>query len=107
MLRPSFPVVPVRTVWTPTEAGTGRSTAAQFPERAPSPSPMAVELIEGRSQMGRIVVSENVTLDGVVQDPTGEEGFRHGGWFASVGDRDRDERARVMLDEAVSTEAML
>ena len=32
--------------------------------------------------MGKIVVSENVSLDGVVEDPTGEEGFRHGGWFA-------------------------
>ena len=57
--------------------------------------------------MGKLIVSENVSLDGVVQDPTGEEGFKHGGWFASVGDRDRDERAKVMLDEALSTEAML
>ena len=31
--------------------------------------------------MARIVVSQNVTLDGVVQDPAGDEGFRHGGWF--------------------------
>jgi hypothetical protein len=31
--------------------------------------------------MGRIVISENVSLDGVIQDPTGEEGFRHGGWW--------------------------
>jgi hypothetical protein len=29
--------------------------------------------------MGKIVVSENVSLDGVVQDPTGEEGFERGG----------------------------
>jgi dihydrofolate reductase len=57
--------------------------------------------------MGKLIISENVSLDGVVQDPTGEEGFRHGGWFASVGDRDRDERAKVMLEEALSTEAML
>jgi len=57
--------------------------------------------------MGKLIISENVSLDGVVQDPTGEEGFKHGGWFASVGDRDRDERAKVMLDEALSTEAML
>jgi len=57
--------------------------------------------------MGKLIISENVSLDGVVQDPTGEEGFKHGGWFASVGDRDRDERAKVMLDEAASTEAML
>jgi dihydrofolate reductase len=57
--------------------------------------------------MGKLIISENVSLDGVVQDPTGEEGFKHGGWFANVGDRDRDERAKVMLDEALSTEAML
>src|SRR4051812_7114519 len=57
--------------------------------------------------MGRIVISENVSLDGVVQDPTGEEGFRHGGWFFQVGERDRDERAKVMLDEALGAEAFL
>jgi hypothetical protein len=37
--------------------------------------------------MGKIVISENVSLDGVVQDPTGEEGFRHGGWFGQIGDK--------------------
>src|SRR3954468_8886499 len=57
--------------------------------------------------MGRIVISENVSLDGVVQDPTGEEGFRHGGWFFQVGDKDRAERAKVMLDEALGAEAFL
>ena len=31
--------------------------------------------------MGKIVISENVSLDGVIQDPTGDEGFTHGGWF--------------------------
>ena len=40
--------------------------------------------------MGKIVVSENVSLDGVAQDPTGEEGFRHGGWFGQAGDKDRE-----------------
>ncbi len=38
--------------------------------------------------MGKIVISENVSLDGVVQDPTGEEGFRHGGWFNECGGKD-------------------
>jgi dihydrofolate reductase len=57
--------------------------------------------------MGRIVVSENVTLDGVVQDPTGEEGFARGGWFAQVGDRDREAWAEVELQEALSAEALL
>jgi dihydrofolate reductase len=57
--------------------------------------------------MGKIVISENVSLDGVVQDPTGEEGFRHGGWFGQIGDEDREEAAKVLLDEALGTEAML
>jgi len=47
--------------------------------------------------MGKIVVSENVTLDGVVQDPTGEEGFRFGGWFTRIGDKDREEWAKITL----------
>ena len=29
--------------------------------------------------MGKIIISENVSLDGVIQDPAGDEGFRHGG----------------------------
>ncbi|MEV4950153.1 hypothetical protein [Streptomyces sp. NPDC053755] len=57
--------------------------------------------------MGRIVVSENVSLDGVVQDPTGEEGFDRGGWFLRVGDKDREAWARLLLDEALDAEALL
>src|SRR5438552_10189956 len=57
--------------------------------------------------MGKIVISENVSLDGVVQDPTGDEGFRHGGWFGQVGDKDREEWAQVALDEALGAEALL
>jgi dihydrofolate reductase len=57
--------------------------------------------------MGKIVVSENVTLDGVVQDPTGEEGFRYGGWFAQIGDKDREAWAMVGVDEALGAEAFL
>ncbi|HEY4462950.1 MAG TPA: dihydrofolate reductase family protein [Streptosporangiaceae bacterium] len=57
--------------------------------------------------MGRIIVSENVSLDGVVQDPTGEEGFRHGGWFLEMGDKDREEWAKAELGEALSAEALL
>ncbi len=34
--------------------------------------------------MGKIIISENVTLDGVVQDPAGDEGFRHGGWVGAA-----------------------
>ena len=57
--------------------------------------------------MGKIIASDNVTLDGVVQDPAGDEGFRHGGWVGRIGDRGRDEAARVALEEALGTEAML
>jgi dihydrofolate reductase len=57
--------------------------------------------------MGRIVVSENVTLDGVGQDPTGEEGFRHGGWFGRVGDQGREEWAKAEFAEALGAEALL
>ncbi|HEV8451495.1 MAG TPA: dihydrofolate reductase family protein [Gaiellales bacterium] len=57
--------------------------------------------------MGTIVISQNTSLDGVVQDPTGEEGFRFGGWFGQVGDRDREEWAKVELDEVLRAEALL
>jgi dihydrofolate reductase len=57
--------------------------------------------------MGKIVVSENVSLDGVVEDPTGEEGFKHGGWFGRVGDKDREEWAKVEFEEALGAEALL
>ncbi|HUB08064.1 MAG TPA: dihydrofolate reductase family protein [Myxococcales bacterium] len=57
--------------------------------------------------MGKLIINENVSVDGVVQDPTGEEGFKQGGWFGQVGDKDRQERAKVLLDEALHTEALL
>ena len=34
--------------------------------------------------MGKIVVSDNVSLDGVIQDPAGDEGFRVGGWVGAA-----------------------
>ncbi len=57
--------------------------------------------------MGRIIISENVSLDGVIQDPTGDEGFRHGGWFSQIGNNDHAEWAKVELNEALGTEALL
>jgi len=57
--------------------------------------------------MGKIIISENVSLDGVVQDPTGEEGLRYGGWFFEIGDRAREEWAKLELHEALSAEALL
>jgi dihydrofolate reductase len=57
--------------------------------------------------MGKIVVSENVTLDGVVQDPAGAEGFERGGWVGRIGERGREDAAKVLLDEALGAEAQL
>jgi dihydrofolate reductase len=57
--------------------------------------------------MGKIVISTNVSLDGVVQDPDGQEGFRHGGWFGQYGGKDLEEWAKVSFAEAIDTEALL
>jgi dihydrofolate reductase len=57
--------------------------------------------------MGKIVISENVSLDGVVEDPAGVEGFGRGGWVGRVGDRGREGAAKVLLDEALGAEAQL
>jgi dihydrofolate reductase len=57
--------------------------------------------------MAKIIVSENVTLDGVVQDPTGEEGFKHGGWFVQVEGNDREGFYQAALDEVRGAEAFL
>jgi dihydrofolate reductase len=57
--------------------------------------------------MGKIIVSENVSLDGVVQDPAGAEGFARGGWVGRVGERGREGVAQVLLDQALGAEAQL
>ena len=57
--------------------------------------------------MGRIVISTNVTLDGVVQDPDGQEGFRLGGWFSQFGGKDLDAWAKVEFEEALGADALL
>ncbi len=55
--------------------------------------------------MGKIVVSENVTLDGVIQDPAGDEGFRAGGWVGLI--KDSPQLAKLALDEALAAGALL
>lgn len=57
--------------------------------------------------MGKIVISENVSLDGVVQDPVGAAGFRFAGWFDRLAGEDREAWAAVELEEALGTEALL
>ena len=57
--------------------------------------------------MGKIVISTNVSLDGVVQDPDGREGFRLGGWFLESAGSDFEPWAKVFFEEALGTEALL
>jgi len=57
--------------------------------------------------MGKIVVSQNVTLGGVVEDPTGEDGFRYGGWFNELGAKDCEAWAELGLAEALGAEVLL
>jgi dihydrofolate reductase len=55
--------------------------------------------------MGRIVVTEFVSLDGVMEDPGGAEDYRHGGWTFEV-DRG-SEGDKFKLDEVLEAEAQL
>jgi dihydrofolate reductase len=57
--------------------------------------------------MGKIIVSTNCSLDGVVQDPDGQEGFKLGGWFDTFGGKDLAEWAKVETEEALGAEALL
>ena len=57
--------------------------------------------------MGKIVWSTNVTLDGVVEDPDGKEGFARGGWFGRYGGKDVEEFAKIEHAEALRTAALL
>jgi dihydrofolate reductase len=55
--------------------------------------------------VGQIVISENVSLDGVVDDPAGDEGFERGGWVGLI--KDRPELNQLALDEALGAGAFL
>jgi dihydrofolate reductase len=55
--------------------------------------------------VGRIVVTEFVSLDGVMEDPGGAEDFRHGGWSFEIARGDEGDKFK--LDETLSSEALL
>jgi dihydrofolate reductase len=59
--------------------------------------------------MGTIVLSgpQNATLDGVVQDPDGAEGFGLGGWFGEFGGEDLEAWSKIALADALGAEAWL
>jgi dihydrofolate reductase len=63
------------------------------------------DAIDKEDQVGRIVVTEFVSLDGVMEDPGGAEDFKHGGWsfeFSRGGEGDQ-----FKLDETLGSEALL
>jgi hypothetical protein len=55
--------------------------------------------------VGRIVVSQFITLDGVVEDPGGAEGFERGGWAFKF--ERGPEGDQFKLDEVMASEALL
>ena len=55
--------------------------------------------------MGRIVVTEFVSLDGVMEAPGGGEDFKHGGWSFEISRGDEGDQFK--LDETMSSEALL
>src|SRR4051812_17063752 len=55
--------------------------------------------------MGRIVVTEFVSLDGVVEDPGGSEGYRHGGWSFEYSRGEEGDAFK--LEETRATKALL
>ncbi|MDL4816825.1 dihydrofolate reductase family protein [Actinomadura opuntiae] len=57
--------------------------------------------------MGRIVISENVSLDGVIEIAAGEEDSRFGRWFEWMTAEDRDAWAGAEYEEALGAEALL
>jgi dihydrofolate reductase len=57
--------------------------------------------------MGKIVITTNISLDGVVQDPDGQEGFTLGGWFGQFGGKDLAVWAKVETEEALGADAIL
>jgi dihydrofolate reductase len=58
-----------------------------------------------RKQMGRIVVTEFVSLDGVMEDPGGSEDFEHGGWSFEISRGEEGDKFK--LDETLASEALL
>ncbi|RSM38392.1 deaminase [Amycolatopsis balhimycina DSM 5908] len=57
--------------------------------------------------MGKIIATENVSLDGVIELSTGDEGFSRDDWLAALAPADRDEWGKLILDDALGAQALL
>jgi dihydrofolate reductase len=55
--------------------------------------------------MGKIVVTEFVSLDGVMEDPGGSENFKYGGWTFEISSG--EDGAKFKLDETMASDALL
>jgi dihydrofolate reductase len=55
--------------------------------------------------VGKVVVTEFVSVDGVIEDPGGSESFEHGGWAFKFNRGDDGDKFK--LDEAMDSEALL
>src|SRR5713226_338590 len=60
---------------------------------------------EKEEHVGRIVVTEFVSLDGVMEDPGGAENFKHGGWSFAISRGEEGDKFK--LDETLEAEALL
>jgi dihydrofolate reductase len=63
------------------------------------------EVDEKEAEVGRVVVTEFVSLDGVVEDPGGSENFKYGGWSFQISRGDEGDKFK--LDEAFASDALL
>ena len=55
--------------------------------------------------MGKIVITEFISLDGVIEDPGGSEDYKHGGWSFEI--ERGEEGDKFKLDETLDSEALL
>jgi dihydrofolate reductase len=57
------------------------------------------------AHVGRIVVTEFISLDGVIEDPGGSDDFKYGGWSFEISRGDEGDKFK--LDETLSADALL
>jgi dihydrofolate reductase len=65
---------------------------------------LSVGVVKGSCTMARLIVTEFVSLDGVMQAPGGEPGYAHTGW---AGERFTDELFAYKLEEQLAAEVLL
>jgi dihydrofolate reductase len=85
----------------------GTGGQARIGRSVVGPAGVSTDMTRHRKEtgMGQIVVSENISLDGVIEDPSGDEGFTRGGWVGQI--KDREAVGKAVLDEALGAEALL